>query len=74
MKLLLARSTECGSRTLVHAAAQGKESHGCYLSDCEIATPSPIVASEEGRETQDRVWGELVKKLEAIKPGMMSNF
>lgn len=74
MKLLLARSTECGSRTLVHAAAQGKESHGCYLSDCEIATPSPIVASEKGKVTQDRVWAELVKKLEAIKPGVMENF
>ena len=74
MKLLLARSTECGSRTLVHAAAQGADSHGHYLSDCEIAAPSPVVTSKEGKEVQDRVWAELVEKLEAIKPGVTSNF
>lgn len=35
MKLLLARSTECGSRTLVNAVEAGHESHGQYMSDCE---------------------------------------
>lgn len=74
MKLLLARSTECGSRTLVHAGAQGADSHGHYLSDCEIAAPAPLVTSQEGKEVQDRVWIELAKKLEAIKPGVTSNF
>lgn len=31
------RTAEDGSRTLLHAAVAGKESHGCYLSSCEIA-------------------------------------
>ena len=74
MKLLLARSTEYGSRTLVHAGSQGADSHGHYLSDCEIRAPAPLVTSKEGKEVQDRVWGELVKKLEAIKPGVTRNF
>lgn len=70
MKALLARSTEYGSRTLVHAVSQGPESHGKYLSDCKIVEPSPFVLSDEGKVTQDRVWDELMKKLEAIKPGV----
>ena len=74
IKLLIARSTEVGSRTLVHAGSQGADSHGQYLSDCEIATPASVVTSKEGKEAQDRVWAELVKKLEAIKPGVTSNF
>lgn len=74
MKLVLARSTECGSRTLVHAGAQGADSHGHYLADCEIAAPAPLVTSQEGKVLQDRVWDELVEKLEAIKPSVTRNF
>jgi NAD(P)-dependent dehydrogenase (short-subunit alcohol dehydrogenase family) len=74
IKIVLARSTEIGSRTLVHAASQGTESHGQYMSDCEIGTPAPFVTSEEGKRAQDRVWDELVQKLEVIRPGVTSNF
>lgn len=34
---LLARPTEEGARTLVHAAEGGEETHGQYLDDCEIS-------------------------------------
>ena len=74
VKLVFARSTEKGSRTLVHAASQGSESHGQYLHDCKISSPSPLVLSGEGKKAQDRVWDELVKKLEAIRPDVTSNF
>ena len=37
LKTLLARTTEVGARTLVHAAQSGMESHGQYLSDCHVA-------------------------------------
>jgi len=37
MKFFLARSTECGSRTLVNATEAGQGSHGQYLSACRIA-------------------------------------
>ena len=36
MRAFLARTAEEGSRTLLHAAVAGQESHGKYLSDCEI--------------------------------------
>lgn len=34
---LVARSTEEGARTILHAASSGKETHGQYLSDCKVA-------------------------------------
>ncbi|OCT49986.1 hypothetical protein CLCR_07385 [Cladophialophora carrionii] len=73
IKAVLARSTEVGSRTLVHAASAGPESHGQYLSDCRIALPSDFVLSAEGALAQERVWDELVEKLESIRPGIMAN-
>ena len=33
---VIARDTEVGSRTLVHAAEGGEETHGQYLSDCKV--------------------------------------
>lgn len=74
IKLVLARTTEVGSRTLVHGSSQGVESHGQYMSDCTTGAPAPFVVSEEGKKVQERVYSEMVTKLEAIKPGCMSNF
>jgi len=73
MKRFLARTTEYGSRNLVYAGSSGVESHGHYVSDCAVAQPSPFVRSKEGEVAQDRIWSELVKRLEAIQPGVMSN-
>jgi hypothetical protein len=73
IKAILARSTEVGSRTLVHAASSGSESHGHYLSDCSITPPSRFVISQEGKRAQDRVWKELVGKCEVISPGILEN-
>lgn len=74
MKVVLnARTTECGSRTLVHAAHAGDETTGQFLMDCKIKAPSAFVLSEEGAETQTRVWKELSAKLEKISPGILGN-
>ena len=73
MKLLLARSSEVGARTLVHAGLAGPESHGQYLSDCKVANPSPFVLSSEGTAAQKKVWTQMGKKLEKIQPGILSN-
>ena len=71
--IMAARTTEVGSRTLVDAACKGPESHGKYLSDCEIEDPAPFVISAEGITTQKRVWKELSEKLEHIQPGILGN-
>jgi NAD(P)-dependent dehydrogenase (short-subunit alcohol dehydrogenase family) len=72
-KLLVARSTEVGSRTLVHAGAAGVETHGKYLDDCEIAEPSALVTGDAGREAQRRVTAEVLREIERIQPGVSKN-
>jgi NAD(P)-dependent dehydrogenase (short-subunit alcohol dehydrogenase family) len=73
IKLLLARTTEVGARNFVWSGAAGAETHGTYVSDCQVTRPSDFVMSEEGSEVQSRVWEELCGKLEGIKPGVTSN-
>ncbi|KAF3810854.1 Retinol dehydrogenase 14 [Colletotrichum gloeosporioides] len=71
LKLVLARSTEVGSRTLVAAASTGIESHGIYMRDGEIDNEalSPFVRSGDGATAQEKVWEELSRILEDISPG-----
>lgn len=64
------RTTEVGSRTLVHAGLAGTETHGQYLSDCKTEPCAPFVETREGLETQKRVWRELAEKLDEIEPGV----
>ncbi|KAL4889998.1 NAD(P)-binding protein [Aspergillus ambiguus] len=75
MKMLLARSTEEGSRTLVAAAAAGPESHGQYMENGVVAphAVSAFVCSDEGEKTQARVWGEIAEILEGVQPGVLEN-
>lgn len=74
MKLVLARSTEMGSRTLFHGASSGKETQGQYLHDARGADDqvSAFVKSEEGKKAQKKIWKELGDKLERIQPGVMA--
>ncbi|RDA86149.1 hypothetical protein CP532_3041 [Ophiocordyceps camponoti-leonardi (nom. inval.)] len=73
MGLLLARSTEVGSRTIVAGAAAGPETHGKYMSESVVIEPGEFVTSEKGAEVQTKVWSELMAKLEAIVPGVTGN-
>lgn len=70
---LLARSSEQGSRTYVHAAAAGPETHGKWLDSNVIREPSSFVRSKEGKKAQARVYEELMSILEAVEPGITSN-
>lgn len=68
IKTILARTAEVGSRTLVHAACAGRESHGQYLSDSEIRAPPYILCSKRGVELQRRLWDELMDHWTEIQP------
>ena len=70
-KKILARTTEVGSRTLVHAGVAGPDTHGQYMSDSQIKLCAPLVTGKEGAEMQRRVWEELAAKLEKIEPGIL---
>ncbi|KAK4545475.1 hypothetical protein LTR36_002825 [Oleoguttula mirabilis] len=67
---IFCRTTEIGSRTLVHAGLAGPETHGKYLSNCKIRRCAPLVEGKEGLGLQKRVWQELSEKLNAIEPGV----
>ncbi|KAJ5891749.1 uncharacterized protein N7473_007977 [Penicillium subrubescens] len=59
LKLVLVRSTEIGSRTLLAAALAGPESHEAYMRDgiVDNGALSPFIQSEEGGgKAQRKVW------------------
>jgi len=56
-KLALVRSTEEGSRTLVHGAvASDRSMHGRYLSCCKVTEGSDFLFTPEGKACSARVW------------------
>ncbi|KAG9315270.1 NAD(P)-binding protein [Chiua virens] len=56
-RLFLVRSTEEGSRTLVHAAVGTDRSmNGCYLSSCQVAEESDFVLSPQGNAFSAKLW------------------
>lgn len=69
IKRILARTTEEGSRILVHAGSQGADTHGKYLSNCTIIPSEGLSYGKGSEELRDRVWVELVQKLDSIQPG-----
>ncbi|ETN44695.1 uncharacterized protein HMPREF1541_10365 [Cyphellophora europaea CBS 101466] len=73
-KFLLARTSEAGSRTLVHGAAGGPETHGQYMNLGKVIPPATVVVGKGGKETQEKLYAELVEKLEAIVPGVTQGY
>ncbi|KAH8886446.1 short-chain dehydrogenase [Thozetella sp. PMI_491] len=56
---------EKGAWTYVDAAAyRGKESHGSFLSDWNIAPLHPIMHTREGEVIMDRLWDETLQELD----------
>ncbi|KAL8787906.1 MAG: hypothetical protein Q9213_001933 [Squamulea squamosa] len=72
-RYFLARTTEVGGRVLVASAEAGKESHGWYMDDGHKGRLSDFVLSDEGKETQERLWKELEEIMEGIQPGVTQN-
>ncbi|KAH6848152.1 hypothetical protein B0I37DRAFT_391763 [Chaetomium sp. MPI-CAGE-AT-0009] len=72
MHNLCGRTAEDGSRTLLHGAMAGVESHGKLLHSCEDgeADVPDWVKNELGE--QKNAWEVVAKELEAIEPGCVS--
>ncbi|KAJ9117678.1 hypothetical protein QFC24_006392 [Naganishia onofrii] len=58
LKLVAARSTEVGSRSLVWAATKDTPT-GAYVQDCQLFEPSDFVISDQGREIGAEIWDEM---------------
>ena len=60
MELVLARTTEEGSRQLIWACIGGKDNidqlHGAYISSMHVQDPVDFVISEEGKGAQNKLW------------------
>ena len=70
IKWIACRPTAVGARTLAFGASAGPESHGQYLPDSIISPTVGLMKGKDGEELQKRVWAELSKKLETIRPGV----
>ncbi|KAB2108422.1 hypothetical protein AG0111_0g3371 [Alternaria gaisen] len=70
--VLMGWTAEKGSRAYVHAIVAGKESHGKYLSECQVKQESQFVRSERGRHIQEKAWKDLVSRFGKISPEIMS--
>ncbi|KAL4943512.1 hypothetical protein BDV06DRAFT_135299 [Aspergillus oleicola] len=68
---LYGRTAEDGSRTLLAGANGGKESHGGFMSSCEVRNDKvrEWVTDEEGRKWQKHLWDQIVKEIESTAPG-----
>ncbi|QKX54792.1 uncharacterized protein TRUGW13939_01881 [Talaromyces rugulosus] len=69
---LMARSTEMGSRALVHGVISGPETHGQYLTNCHNQMPSSSVTNAKGARIQKKFYNELVAELAKIAPEISS--
>ncbi|KAL2433852.1 Short chain dehydrogenase/reductase dmxR8 [Exophiala dermatitidis] len=69
-RFMLGRSTEVGSRTLVHGACVGPTSHGEYLSECQNEGVENWIYSDVGKGVQKKVFEQTMRVLEQRKPGL----
>ena len=70
LKVLLARTSEIGSRTLVAGICAGIESHGEYMSDCKNQEVAEWIRTPKGMQVQETVYHQLLAVLEAVRPGI----
>ncbi|CAH0034740.1 unnamed protein product [Clonostachys rhizophaga] len=68
---VMGRSAEWGSRNLLYAVSLGEESHGKYISYCEIVEKElpPYITDASGRELGEKIWNQLVVEMERAQPG-----
>jgi hypothetical protein len=86
VKMLIARSPEEGSRTLIAGIVAQQDSHGQYMADCKIARcvsilsgttveliqnrPADFMGSEEGAVLQSQLWVQTMEILNVIEPSI----
>jgi len=74
MEVLLARTTEQGSRQLVWACIGGKDNvdqlRGAYISSMQVRETSDFAVSEEGKRAQTKLWDALIDELVKRDPSV----
>ncbi|KAH7925394.1 NAD(P)-binding protein [Leucogyrophana mollusca] len=69
-KAAFARTSDMGSRTLVHALTDPEERafHGHYVTNCEVVEESDLLLGEDGKRLSERIWNETVEVLQLVDP------
>lgn len=73
LSVIVARTCEMGSRTLMGGIFAGEEMHGKFMSDCREQGCPGMMEGEEGEVLNDRIWGELLLIMEGIEAGVTEN-
>ncbi|OJJ62330.1 hypothetical protein ASPSYDRAFT_27976 [Aspergillus sydowii CBS 593.65] len=74
MQTAVARTVEEGSKTFLHAATQGNESHGLWLEHQAIADPGKNVTTPAQRAVGEKIWGEVVAVLKEVDSGIPTEY
>lgn len=71
IRVMMARTAEEGSRTILHGLVVGPDGHGKLLSGCKIKEywVPDWVSNAEGQRLQKGIWKELAARLEEVQPG-----
>ncbi|KAJ7931794.1 short-chain dehydrogenase [Mycena leptocephala] len=69
-KQIVARPTEEGSRTIVHAVVtpDPRKFHGQYITACQIAGESDFLSKPEGLNYRASLWRETIEVLNKVDP------
>ncbi|UKZ74760.1 hypothetical protein TrVFT333_002430 [Trichoderma virens FT-333] len=74
-KTISARSVKVGASTYIDAAiVKGKESHGCVLTNWDIAPYAPFQYTAEGKIIMNRLWEETLKEFNFIDTNSILGF
>lgn len=65
---IMGRTAEQGSRELVNGILAGQETHGHYMSECTVKPESTFLRSEKGVLFRERLWRELVVRMNKMAP------
>ncbi|KAK4118254.1 NAD(P)-binding protein [Parathielavia appendiculata] len=72
MYAAVGRTAEDGSRTLLHGAVAGPESHGKLLHSCEDGEPDVPDWVKDDTTMQKRTWEAIANELETAEPGCVA--
>ncbi|RFU30504.1 hypothetical protein B7463_g5810, partial [Scytalidium lignicola] len=68
LNILVLRTTEEGSRTLVSGTTLGQNAHGRFWQNDILKQPSPLLVGDEGGNMRQKTWKEIVEALKKDNP------
>lgn len=69
----ISRTSDVGSRTLLHGLLAGPASHGLYMDDTRIKHTPALDSSAEAIALRKKLWKDLSEVMEAREPGLMKD-